>query len=968
MAALASFAILTAGGTASGAPKAGRKAKNLLVAFRGDAPLAARKKVIEKFGLESDGSFHSPHAARLHPVVRGAGTEASLAAVLAELRKDPAVRVAEPDYEVHALGIPNDPGFSQLWGLRNTGQTGGTPRADISATTAWDTTTGNGSVIVAVIDTGVDYNHPDLQANILRDGANKVVGYDFANNDADPMDDNEHGTHCAGTIGAVGNNGTGVVGVCPSVKIMPMKFLAGDGSGSTSDAIKCIDWAREKRANVMSNSWGGGGSSQLLLEAIQRAEAAGILFTAAAGNDGANNDTTASYPANYRDRCANVVSVAASDDNDSLADFSNYGSRSVDIAAPGVGILSTTPGGSYSTFSGTSMATPHVSGAAALILSQYPGLSLGQLKARLLNTVDYPAAISGKVITGRLNVNAALMNDAAAPGAPSGFTVTHRAATGLRLSWTASGDDGAVGTAKRYEVRYSTTSITDANFAAAALASGIPAPAAAGTAQIGLIGGLKANTAYYVAIRAFDKLGNASPVAAAGPVSTLAASSITTVLSDNAEGTRSFFGPSPWAVSTEASFSPTRGYSDSPGGSYLNNTDTSLTQTAAVPLGDFVPSLTFYAKTALEAGYDYLYVEVSGDNGATWVRQTGSLTGTTAWAKQTVSLAPFAGKSVLVRFRMIADDLITGAGVWLDDIQIGGDQLLPISGGPAPTPPAAPTSLTASVVSSSGIDLAWRDNSGDETSFKLERRAGSGAWGVLATPGADVTSYSDRGLTGATLYTYRVSAANAAGSSSTSNEAAATTLPNPPAAPAGLAATSGNASVGLTWSAVSGADTYRVKRSPAPGGPYTVIASGLTAASHTDTTVANGSTYLYVVTAVNPGGESDASNEVSATPQAPAEAVLPPTNLAARRGTTGVTLRWTQSRTRPLMQNRVYRSATSGGPYTLVKSLAPTTVWTDKTVSSRTTYYYVVTAVRTDGVESPYSNQTGITTGAIRRR
>ncbi|MGD0102394.1 MAG: S8 family peptidase [Acidobacteriota bacterium] len=285
-------------------------------------------------------------------------TETGVAAngVIAQLRNDPRVRVAEPDYIVHVLDtIPNDPYFPNLWSLRNTGQgtygsttctTCSKPGADISATKAWDLTTGSDQVVVAVIDTGVDYTHPDLAANILRDSSNKVIGYDYANKDDDPMDDYGHGTHCAGTIGAVGNNGTGVAGVNWTVKIMPLKFLNASGSGTTSDAISSVDFAIAHGAHILSNSWGGGGYSQLLLEAILRAQKAGILFVAAAGNSAANLDSGGFYPAGYNVYASNVIAVAATDSNDLLASYSNYGPQTCDIAAPGDMIYSTLPTGS----------------------------------------------------------------------------------------------------------------------------------------------------------------------------------------------------------------------------------------------------------------------------------------------------------------------------------------------------------------------------------------------------------------------------------------------------------------------------------------------------------------------------------------------------------------------------------------------------------------------------------------------
>ncbi|MFM7137894.1 MAG: S8 family peptidase, partial [Planctomycetota bacterium] len=293
----------------------------------------------------------------------------------------PIVSYVEPDFVIAPAAIPNDPSFGSLWGLHNIGQSGGLADADIDAPEAWETTTGSRSVVIAVIDTGVDYGHRDLAANAWRnsgeiagDGVDNdgngfvddLFGWDFANRDADPMDDNGHGTHVAGTIGAVGGNGTGVAGVNWQVSIMALKFLTGSGSGSTSGAIGAINYATRMRrdfgVNVVAtnNSWGGGGFSTSLRDAIAAGGRAGILFIAAAGNDGTDNDVEPHYPSNYTDDA--VISVAATDRSNRLASFSNFGVTSVDVSAPGVSITSTLPGNRYGSYSGTSMATPHVAG------------------------------------------------------------------------------------------------------------------------------------------------------------------------------------------------------------------------------------------------------------------------------------------------------------------------------------------------------------------------------------------------------------------------------------------------------------------------------------------------------------------------------------------------------------------------------------------------------------------------------
>ena len=340
----------------------------------------------------------------------------------------PDVAYAEPNFKLQPAAVPNDPSFPNLYGLNNNGQTGGTVDADVDAPEAWNTTTGSPDTVVGVIDEGIDTGHPDLRDNIwtntgevagnrIDDDANGYVddvnGYDFANDDASVYDPDpisgkgdEHGTHVAGTIAAVGNNGIGVAGVNWQAQVASLKFLGADG-GFTSDAVEAINYAVAEGMDISNNSWGGGGYSQALRDAIARADASGHIFIAAAGNGGAdgvgdNNDANPSYPANYD--VPNVVSVAATDDTDAPASFSNFGATTVDLAAPGVNILSTLPKNGYGRYSGTSMATPHVAGVAALIKSQEPGLDDGQIKAQLLQYVDKKASLQGKVATnGRLN-------------------------------------------------------------------------------------------------------------------------------------------------------------------------------------------------------------------------------------------------------------------------------------------------------------------------------------------------------------------------------------------------------------------------------------------------------------------------------------------------------------------------------------------------------------------------------------
>lgn len=403
----------------------------LLVKFRHGVTAAQAQSIARAYGAREIAAFRAPHKdpqaaiGRWRHVKLGKGQD--LKKVMERFASDPTVEAVEPNFVVRALQAPNDPRFAELWGLHNTGQTGGAVDADIDAPEAWDLYTGYPSALVAVIDTGVAYDHPDLAANTWTnpgeipgngtddDGngyVDDVYGYDFYNGDANPYDDHGHGTHVAGTIAAVGNNGIGVVGVSWSARVMAVKFLGADGSGSITGAISAVLYATNMGARVMNNSWGGGGYSQALYDAIVAANQANALFVAAAGNSTSDNDTWPHYPSNYD--VPNVLAVAATGSVDDIAYFSSYGATTVDLGAPGVNILSTVPtiGDSccsdpsgYMLLSGTSMATPHVSGAAALLLAQDPGRSATGIKGLLMGTVDPVAALTGKTVTGgRLNI------------------------------------------------------------------------------------------------------------------------------------------------------------------------------------------------------------------------------------------------------------------------------------------------------------------------------------------------------------------------------------------------------------------------------------------------------------------------------------------------------------------------------------------------------------------------------------
>ena len=364
---------------------------------------------------------------------------------IARMNRRPDVLYAELNSRVHILGaresgrIPNDFEFDKLWNFRNTGWSEGTVGADVSATEAWELGIGSRRVKVAVIDTGIDYFHPDLVANIwvnndipgngLDDDGNGFIddvnGFDFVSRDGDPFDDHSHGTHVAGIIGATGNNRVGITGVCWEVTLMAIKAFDETGNATTSDTIEAIHYAVANGAQIINASWGQDDSSHALEEAVAAAIKAGVLFIAAAGNE--NTDARV-YPAAFD----HVVSVAATDRKDQRPRFSNYGAR-VDLAAPGEFIFSTMPDSRYEYFSGTSMAAPHVTGVAALILANHPEFSNRDVANILRNAVD-PIKTDKPLGSGRLNARKALVVDAPLPFVQLDLPASLRGITPLRGS------------------------------------------------------------------------------------------------------------------------------------------------------------------------------------------------------------------------------------------------------------------------------------------------------------------------------------------------------------------------------------------------------------------------------------------------------------------------------------------------------------------------------------------------------
>lgn len=608
------------------------------------------------------------------------------------------VEYAEPNHIWRIQLTPNDPSFSYLWGLHNTGQRilgqEGLPDADIDAPEAWDIFTGDPNIIIAVIDTGVDYTHPDLAANMwvntreipnngIDDDNNGYVddyyGWDFANDDNDPMDDVDHGSHCAGTIAGVGNNSLGIVGVNWRAKIMPLKFISAEGYGYTSDAIDAILYARMMGAKIMSNSWGGYGYSQALYDAIKLADASGILFVAAAGNDSNDNDGPwPTYPASYD--LPNIIAVAATDNQDELAWFTNYGYRSVDLAAPGVNIYSTISGANnYAFFSGTSMACPHVSGVAALVWGKYPYLTHYQVKRQILQTVDKKPQFARKWVSeGRLNCYralAGLAEDTTPPGYPpfvGGITdlqVTEVTRNSVTLTWTAIGDDGYLGRAAGYDIRYSFDSLNNYNWNYAAQVSNEPLPQPSGYKETFTITGLLPDTTYYIGIQVFDEKDNRSGIAQV-KVQTRKSR----IIFQGSVSTDDFEPQYPWGLEWTTSYDGTykQLWTDSPYTNYLNNANVSLISRTIDLSGAKSCILKFYHRYFLEQYFDYAMVEVSTTNGASWSLPLASFTGTSPnWSQVKIDLSQYDNSSNFkMRFRIRSDDSFVDDGWYLDDIII----------------------------------------------------------------------------------------------------------------------------------------------------------------------------------------------------------------------------------------------------------------------------------------------------------
>jgi serine protease len=388
----------------------------IIVRFKSGAASRSSTAVHARLAAQVVHEYRAPSGAQLVRLPQGTAVETAIEAY----RRDPDVLYAEPNYIYDLDTVPDDPSFSQLWGMHNTGQFGGVADADINAPEAWNLTTGSSDVVLGLLDTGVDYNHQDLAANIftnpgeiagngIDDDGNgwidDVHGIDATAESGNPMDSNGHGTHVSGTMAARGDNGIGVAGVNWNAQIVACKAF--DPSGFLSDILQCMDYFLELKTRpnnpvdivATNNSWGGGPFSQTLYDAIGAHKQAGMLFVAAAGNGSSDTDLFAHYPSSYDHE--NIISVLALNHFNQRSFFSNFGALTVDVGAPGEDVFSTFPGDSYGSISGTSMATPHVTGLVGLLKAQDPGRNAHQIKNLILTGGTPSPATTGATLSGR---------------------------------------------------------------------------------------------------------------------------------------------------------------------------------------------------------------------------------------------------------------------------------------------------------------------------------------------------------------------------------------------------------------------------------------------------------------------------------------------------------------------------------------------------------------------------------------
>jgi subtilisin family serine protease len=651
-------------------------------------------KILHQFDLTG----LKPSKATSEPLMLlGLNGQMSVAEAMVLMGKDDRVSVVESNDIVRtqvtdkpATAEPNDLDGA-LWGLHNEGQDGGLAGIDIGAKKAWETSVGSRTgPIVAVVDTGVDYRHQDLKDNIfvnegeipgdgIDNDGNGVIddinGYNAAADSTDPKDDNGHGTHVAGTIGAVGNNGKGVTGVNQEARILPVRFLAEDGAGSTADAIKGLVYASRTGARIVNNSWGGNKYNQLVFDVIADSEA---LFVCAAGNEAFDNDIRPVYPANFE--LDNVLSVTAHDRKNEFPKFANRGEKSVDLAAPGVDIQSTLPSNKYGLLSGTSMATPHVSGAAVLLASAVPGITNEEIKFRLINNLsELPEQYGSRIINGgRLDLGKALEKDTTPPAPVGDLKLESAGPEKMKVSWVATGDDGTEGRLSGYDVRYTLGHFK--NGEGDSDKTGIPfsdarrlatdSPKKSGEKEqvefeLSPSGKPRHLTLGVVGLDNVINKGELRTLALEVPAAKVA-------FEDRGESAESAFAPSEhWSLVDE----PGRGkvYTESPEGEYPPNRDAQLVSKTFSLEGFEKPILHFDSKIDVENKHDEFVVEIEkyGWFGRRSWEKVASFDGLTDWQSHKIDLGSYTGKDDMrIRFRLESDKDRNRDGVFLDNVVI----------------------------------------------------------------------------------------------------------------------------------------------------------------------------------------------------------------------------------------------------------------------------------------------------------
>ncbi len=647
----------------------------LLVSLKDDAEL---RSTLAGHGLTATQQYRDIVLVELTP-------DQDMAEVLSDLRQDQRVDAADVN-ERYSLfedePSPNDLDPRQ-WALENTGQSGGTPGADIGAREGWEITTGNGEdgPIIAILDTGMDLDHPDLRNNLwtnpqeiagngLDDDGNGIVddihGYNAYDNNGDPSDGHSHGTHVAGIIAAEGNNDLGIVGVNWQARLMPIKIFSDAGSTTADTIVRGVFYAEDHGATIANNSWGGG-YNEVLAKVFEESP---MLHVSAAGNNGRNTDLGPLYPAGYRGN--HIVSVAATDHNDERAEFSNYGKFQTDVAAPGQDILSTVPD-DYGFKSGTSMATPHVTGAAGLIASQFPEATPGQVRARLIyNSELDPKLTEVSNSGGRIDLAKSLETDTIPPAVPNDLRMTDLNPETFNLQWTVPGDDGWCGqAASAFELKVSTDPIlTQEQFEELPNRTNLPNRLAVGELyQLNQFRPASSeDLTLHVGLRAIDNVGNKSEIS----TREIVIPGFTTLYENDMDSEESgWTGDGSWAQEK----APGRGlvWSDSPGHDYDNNSNTSLVSPFVDLKGFGAPTMELEYKVDLAPG-DALFVEASED-GEDWVGISQVWAQDRDFRATRFDMSHLEDKKVQFRFRLVTDGGGTRSGVSVDTIRIIGARL-----------------------------------------------------------------------------------------------------------------------------------------------------------------------------------------------------------------------------------------------------------------------------------------------------